>query len=476
MPGTGTDFADIQELYVFGSEIVDYFEERDQIGNSNTPSCYSLLNDALADVGGRLAPGALGPIREDFRDAGRVVSPAPLSRSFDSIHAEGLLLYGLPRNGSPEDRLFRLITKLISEGELFESRNMTFGSPSGVSNKGALHRCTVDRNGYDLECTGAEDKIARCDADQNIGVRGLGPAVRHREVWTFEGEAPAPDFLKWQGSGQMGRATTVDCLSGGTPLLNPSFENGAGTTNGATPTSTTQFSGWVLSSTAAFEIRVETEETSPHAIVYKGYQGGPTGTQYLAALRFVADGSIEQIINRNSRRSFDSDRPYYGHIAVCRRASATGTLTFEIGSRSVQLDVSTLTNDEWTLLLWPDTTNGPNAQNAWPSNFIEDLANVKVTMASLATGTVDIDDCVIQPLENIDGTYAIPVSAPTPFAVGDQWSWTDSEGTRALFSYWLWRSYLRQSKATDGERLQRLGGIWIPTTTTASSVTIPDTP
>lgn len=463
MPGPGRN-PTIAEIYTFASELVDYWDERDKHGNTNSPNAYGLFNDASADSGGEFMGGALGGLREDRAAAGRVLTPDSLQRSYDLIHREALRKYGLPRTGSYEQKLYRLIEAFFDNAQLFKSRNFTFGTPAFVTpftGNGVIRRCTVDRRGYKLECTGSEAKKAICIRDQTSGAR------RHREVFRFEGATPSPDALSWLGSGIQGEIATADCLSPGTPLLNPSFEGGVSGTDNTLFASTTQCTSWVADAAATFKSRVETEETSPHALVYKGFEGSPLGTGKLASLEFQASGNIQQIIQRQGRRALSRDVSYYGHLAWRRRASATGTLSFEIGSKSVSVDVSTGTNDIWNLLLWP-ASGGPG-QNSWFDNFVEDLLNVKIAMASLAVGQVAIDDVHVIPMVNIDGTYALPVGGTTPFLVEDTASWTDTENaSRARHSYWLWRSLLAAS------RLQALGGVWLPTTTASTDITIPD--
>lgn len=464
MPGPGADPSKA-ECYESFREHLDYVDERDQIGSSNSPSVYDLYDAAEQDAGGRFMIAALAELDADRRRTGELLSPERLQAIIDPHLREILRFHSLPRSGNYADRLFRWIEQLNADSDLFQSRNMTLGSPtfdSTAVGTGAIRRCTVDRYGNTLECTGAEAKRAEVIRDQGNGVR------RHRELFRFEGATPATDQLDWLGSGILAEVPAFDCLSGDNLVQNPSFESGASTTDDTALTSTTQISGWTVAGTASnFNSRAEAENATSPTLFYRGYAGGPSGTNKLISLEFQASETITQDVTRVSPGArWREDRPYYCHVAWQRLASATGTLKFRVGAIETTVDVSTGTNGVWNLLI---ATIG---QNSWYRQLKTDNMQVAIEMDTLATGTVLIDDVMVKPMVPVDGTYYLPVGARTPFAKDDFATWTDTEdATRARFSYWLWRSLLGRPQAA---KFLAMGGVWIPTTTTASSITIAD--
>jgi hypothetical protein len=87
-------------------------------------------------------------------------------------------------------------------------------------------------------------------------------------------------------------------------------------------------------------------------------------------------------------------------------------------------------------------------------------------MASLATGTIVVDDLVLAPMTNPDGTWWAIVGGATPWLKGDMLTFSgDTQGTATILNYWLWRAY--------GDLVVDILG-WFPSTTTASSIVIAD--
>lgn len=458
MPGPGQN-PSVANIWESARECTDYVQEREQHGNANTPNVYGLYNDAVADTGGRDMIAAIGVLNADRRTgAGRILQRDQLQAIYGPHMTEWLRARSLPRTGSYEKRLFDMVEELIATAQTFNSRGMTLATPtfpSGTVGTGVIRRCTVDRFGSTLECTGAEAKQARCRFDQT------NSAKKHREVFRFRGATPATDRLQFLGSGLFGDYEAADCNGG--ILRNPSFEQGAGSTDGAVPAATTTIAGWVLTTAANWHIRVETEQTSPHVLVYRGYDGSPIGTGYLAALECIASDSLTQnILRQNPGQRFDEDVPYYMAVAWRRLASATGTLSITVGSlAATSVDISTGTNGVWNVLLVP------LGQNSWYRQFGSgDQLAVTITVATLAVGTVEIDDVMLKQMINIDGTYYLPVGGATPWLQDDQATWTDVDGgTRARFSYWFWQSLLavEGDGEPQGAAYQRCRGVWLPT-------------
>ncbi len=428
----------------------DYVDERYQIGSENSPNIYDSYDALVTGLDGEFMPGMLRILNQDRRATAGLLTPRTLTSLYRFGVVESLRAANLPTRGGFENQLSRLIRYLHDTAELFTSRNVTFGSPAaltGNTGTGAWYRCTADRRGYDLECTGMETKTARVTADQLSGAR------EHREVWEFYGQTRARDALAWDGSGIRTSVTTADPLTGGV-ILNADFRSNDATADNSTPGSTTAVTNWTLSSAAAFRLR------STAARIFQGLPG--VTTPY--SLEFVDNGNFEQIIiDESPGKSMTRDAPWLALLPWQRNTTADGTLTIEVGSITNNVDVTTGTNGVWNVLRLAD------GQNQWYDNFEEQDLNVKVTLASNTTGEVTIGNVFLAPMVNVDGTYALPVGADTPFLIDDEVSWADSgdAGGRG-HSYWIWRAL------EDAQRLQAMGGVWLPTTTNSTDVTIAD--
>jgi hypothetical protein len=291
---------------------------------------------------------------------------------------------------------------------------------------------------------GAEPKTFVCDLDQNNGQQ------IHDEEFEFQFGDRDLSGLQWVGTGGTRRIRSLNCRSSSI-LVNPSFETGALTDNTALA-STGQLTGWDVGTAASWKTYSNT------SYVYRGYPGQPST---LWGLECVASDTIAQVLrNENPGFSFDPTTPYHIQVAWKRLASATGNLTLHLGAESTTVAIGTGTNGVWNVLqLDLDASR-------YYQLFKEADLDVKVQVASLATGTVVIDDVVLAPMTNLDGTWWAVAGGATPWLRGDTRIYSgDASGATAIFQYWLWRAY--------GDLVQGMFG-WFPSTTTASSIVIAD--
>lgn len=407
--------------------------------------------NTVAQQGGEFAPIAQA-VLDGMRNAGGdLFAPEALRAVFEPYIDQALSEseVNLPRSGSYEVKLARLIRWLVDNGKYFVSRQMTFGTPSaasGASGNGELFRCTVDKYGNPLECTLDETKFARVRQDQLTG------ASKHREILRFFGTSE--DKTPWTktGSGMIADVETIDALSAAI-VTNPSFEDNGASADDEAPVSTTQINGWTVQDVADWRMRTN------DAYIYKGYQGSDFAT--LWGLEMILPSVIKQRINlQNPGFAYDKDIPYFCGIRYKRLAGATGNPVFALGASSVTESLAGKTTGVWNHLYLP-MDSGLYYRQFGAQNDIF----LSFSCPDLAVGTIAIDDIVHGPMVNVDGTYYIPVGGDTPFLNDYQFDWLDSvpSGVTALVSYWLWRSF--PSNAT----LQALGS-WIPTTPTASLV------
>lgn len=358
---------------------------------------------------------------------------------------------------APESDEYSLLRRIrdymVANSQSLNGRGMTIdtsssGSPTGT---GAIHRLTVDEDNFPLECTGAELKTFECIRDQQTGAR------EHEEVFEFRTPTREKDGCQWSGSGSRRQITCAHAFSAPRLLTNPSFETHDASADNTSPGSTTGITGWTIGSAAA---NVKMRSSATAANVYRGYPGAPSTTW---SVEFTASDSLTQVVRTlNPAVNFEPGAikvPYFLAVAWKRKSSATGTLTLHLGSQTTAATIGSATNDVWNVLV---ITVG---QKNWYKTFKEASVDVKIDVATLATGTIIVDDVVLVPFTNLDGTWWVVLGGATAFLRRDTLTFTDVDGgSRALFSYWLWRAY------GDGQGLGLLPSIggWLPTNNSAA--------
>jgi hypothetical protein len=450
MPGSDVTFANAFAQFGKVAKIVD---EVQKFGSANTPNLLDMLDGLTTILDGEFTPSmpdrvrraVLGPV------AGGLTR-STLRQMFRPAILEMLRAIGssaLTPDASVSDAIaLREIRQYMEDNaQLIKSRNMTFDTSAAGSTTGtgAISRLTVDKDSNNLECTGAESKVFYCDVDQNSP-----GGQKHNEEFEFRFSDADPTGLQWVGTGGVTRIRSLHAKSHNL-LVNPSFETGA-LSDGTALASMGQLTGWDVATAANWKTR------SSAAYVYRGFAPAPASVTFWG-LECIASDSIAQVVkNENPGAQFSRETPYHAQVAWQRRGSATGTLTFHLGSQSVAVDISTGVNDAWNVLQIPLTSA------RYYDNFKEADLDVKVVVSSLATGTVVIDDVVIAPMTNLDGTWWAVTGGATPWMLGDTLTFSgDSQGTATILAYWLWRAY--------GDLVVAMRG-WFPSTTTASSIVI----
>lgn len=449
MAGPNPTFAQVWTQFGYVVKIVDQLQK---FGSANTPNYLDMEDTLISALDGEFTPASLVVLRSLIRNAlSGGLTRANLRTLFRPFVLEMLRAIGsseLTANGNVSDAVAWREVRAYMEtnAQLLKSRNMTFDTSAtgSVTGTGAISRLTVDKDSNNLECTGAESKTFLCDRDQNSG------AQKHAEEFEFQFGDADTTGLQWVGTGGTRRITSLHARSASL-LVNPSFEQGA-TANNTALTSTGQLTGWDVTTAANLKTY------SAAAYTYRGYPGQPTT---LYGVEFVADDTLIQVVkNENPGAQFNPDTPYHFQIAWQRKSSATGNLTIHLGSQSTTVAIGTGTNDQWNVLqLDLDSSR-------FYDNFKENDLDVKIEVASLATGTVVVDDVVLAPMVNLDGTWWAVTGGATPWIKGDTRVFSgDSEGTATILNYWLWRAY--------GDLVVDIRG-WFPSTTTASSIVIAD--
>jgi len=418
------------------------------LGSSNTPNYLDMEAALVAALDGEFTPGAVAQLRQSVRAGlAQGLSRTNLKAMFRPFLMELARVIGAYDSGAAitDIQALRAIRQYMEDNaQLIKSRSMTFDtSATGTTTgTGAASRLTVDKDSNNLECTGAETKTFRCTSDQNTG------SQKHAETFDFEFSKADASGLQWTGTGGTRPYTSLNCRSS-TILTNPSFEQGALTDNTALA-STGQLTGWDVGTANKWKTQSGT------AYVYRGYPGQ---TSTLWGLECISSDAITQVIkNENPSASFNPDTPYHFQIAWQRRASATGNLTIALGSQNTTVTIGSGVNNAWNVLeLDLDSSR-------YYDNFKGNDLSVSITVGSLAVGTVVVDDVVLAPMTNLDGTWWALTGGATPWVKGDLRIFSgDAQGASTYLNYWLWRAY--------GDIVTDIRG-WFPSTATASSIVI----
>ncbi len=398
------DYVDIlQEREVYGQALdLQQIAARDALKGDRRTQGFAELDTIIASAGDALTEDAVA----DFLT----------SRIADFADA-----VGIPSRGFDSD-MVELRKYWVDQGDTFNSRAPTYGTPAaggGNVGDGVPLRITVGPDGENLEGIWAEAKALKIVGDQRVG-----GGTRHSELWRIDG-APVRDVIAESGSGLLIEDFKTFNPNDSTALLrNPSFSQYTGTapTTGSpsTPTTTTDVTGWILSSTAAFRVDVDT--------VHDSMEGDTTPY----SLQFVADGSLSQIIENNTGGDLEEFVPYPLEIEVYRKDAATGNFTITMGAVSQVFTVGSLTDNSW------NTVKLDLDSDLYYKNFQEDLLDVVFTVDTLATGTIFIDSIRWGPATRVGGAWLRIPAGATPFRLGDTFGYTDSvSATRGEMVYWL---------------------------------------
>lgn len=424
MPGADTTFA---QSWTQAAGVMKVLNKVDLWGNDETHNLLDMQDAVVTALDGVYTPGALGVMAAVRARMASVLSADFLRAAWRPFLQEMCRAVGLHAlvSGRDVDMLAAIRQHMVDSNLSIPSRAMTFATPSadgGNVGSGTMARVTVDKDGFPLECTGAEAKTATCVRDALTG------AQKFAELWRFEGAPGGEDPLYWRGSGLSVEVESAHPLTAQI-LRNPSFDTNSATADDQAPSSTTTgVSGWTLTSTAAFKLR------SAAGYSFSAYPSQPT-TGY--GLEFVLDGTVSQIIReQNPAARFSRTAPHFVGVRVKRKASATGNLTLRLGAKTTVQSLAGLTNDVWT---WVYIALD---ESCYYQNFNETDLVASVQVATLAVGTVVVDHFTIVELANVDGTYYRPLSGATAHLCDDEFTWTDTEGaTRAILGWLLWRAF-----------------------------------
>lgn len=330
-----------------------------------------------------------------------------------------------------QSAITRVYDHFVTNTLTIPSRLFVFGSvTAGGSNvgNGTITRLNLDPNGFVLENQAADTKTFMCVADASSGTE------KNEESFEVRGLSAPPDNLTLSGSGKKTNIASLSARASQRFIRNASFSQSTPAGPTAAPTDITSWTSNITVNGTNYELiggtgvngfyRDFPGDTTPLALRIKYTAGTATVSQNLETLR----------------STFALNTPYYVHVAWRRKSSADGTLTLTLGASSASVSVSSGTNDVWNVLkIGPGTAN-------WYKNFGQAALSLSVSWSGQTTGNLDIDDVVISPFANFDGSWYSVVGANTQFLESDSFTFADTEQgssqspEQGVLQAWLFRT------------------------------------
>lgn len=335
---------------------------------------------------------------------------------------------------TPETDVQSAITRVynwfVTNSYTIPSRLFVWASPAaagGNTGNGTIQRLNTDSDSNPIENQIADAKTAKCVADATSGTE------KNEENFEFRGGAAATDNLTFAGSGKKTNIASLSARASQRFIRNASFSQGTPAGATAVPTDITSWTSSITVSGTNYEIIGGTGVNG----FYRDFPGDTTPL----ALRLKATGTTTLSQNLETlRSSFSTAVPYYCHVAWRRKGTADGTLTLTLGASSTAVDITTGTADIWNIL-----KIGLGAAN-WFKVFGNAGLSLSISRTSATTGNVDIDDVVVAPMANFDGSWYSVIGGSTQFLLDDSFTFTDTEQGSAqavpqgVLQSWLFRT------------------------------------
>lgn len=420
--------ASVSEATTEITNMADLLNQVELFASTNSENVVALEQAIIDNLRGSAAAAVLSAARSPSSALRPLLEPAAVRAAFTGPLQNMMEAIDVPDRGFARN-MVAWRDYLRDQSDSVNSRGFTYGSLSaggGNVGNGVPLRLNVDDAGQPLEGAFAEARELLCIRDQ-------GAVNEFEEVFRFEGANRGLGWLDVAGSGIDRELRCFHGNDAASFLVNPSFSvfNGTAPSSGspATPSATTDVTGWVLSSASDFRVDVDT--------VYRGFPGDTLPK----SLRFMDNGNISQVLKDNANPALSLSLPYVLQVAVYRESSCDGNLTLDLGASSQTFAMSSLTNSAWNVVKMDLDSD------LYYTNFKEADLDIKFTLASRTTGTLYLDDVLFGPMTMVDGLWYFLPGGSTSFLEGDVFTWTDSEaGTRAILQYWLsFRTQLSQT-------------------------------
>jgi len=336
---------------------------------------------------------------------------------------------------SPENILSRLYTYFQDNSYTVKTRGMTLATPaaagSNPANTGILNRLQVDENNHKIESGHTEARVCRCIRDEATG------SSKHEEIFEIRGAERPRDRLVAGGSGLVKNIKSISARDSLQYIDNPSFERFSG--SAATPTAITS---WNIGSTAQLAAMSFNSTKT-----YRDYPGAPS-TDY--SLQFTATGSDQGFeLNQDLKArniAVRRDVPIYAQLACMTDSSVSGDsgiVSIQLGGGSSQtVTISTMTINEWKVLRIATGTTAGGGQNNWYDSFKSiTTLDLGIDVDSVDVGrNIYIDDVVVAPFTEFDGSWYAMVGGSSKFALDDEFTWSDT-ATESIIQKWIARLF-----------------------------------
>lgn len=316
----------------------------------------------------------------------------------------------------------------ITNSLTVKARNITRGAISaGGSNvgTGTINRLTKDENDYPLEACNVEVKTFECLQDSNSATS------KGEESFNVYGKQASKDGLDTLGSGINGTTRAVSARDTAVLIDNPSFETYSGTA--AVPTDIT---GWTINTIG----NVSVETTGTASYFYRTYPESTTSY----SLKLSGNVTVTRALGQ---QKLSPSNPYYVQIAYNRQTGlGDGNLTIALGASTVT--VALVAQAGWNIL------RIALDKSLWFKRFNQANLSLVITLDSRTTGYTLIDDVILVPMTQVDGTYFTIVGGVTNFLRRDIFTFTDTlAGSESILQYWLVRGTGHYLPAvTDGSQ------------------------
>lgn len=399
--------------------LVRFLEERETSFAAETTDADTVISSKAGDIDGAIESLWSEDGQESFRRTTMAYPTAVLAkRGFDVIASQ--LRKTLNRSDLPDtpELIYGIGLRddMITNSKVFESRGVTNSAPSAITGTGTGAVVMV-----------SADDQGTADALENVNIEtltftarfvaGQGGIQSGNSVFEVRGGLPYRDIHENGGSGG-GVIALLPAVCATQSNLNIIGNADFDATFGSTASATDKIPSWTIASGTAADV---TADTSTY---YRKIRGTAAGQ----SLSFVAGTfSLTQRVTE-----LPSYGPIYLSIRWMRKASATGTLTVTLGaSATITVDISTGTNDAWNLL------------GGWfyPSKYTAGSQTLTITVTSLATGTLRLDDLCIAAPTWIGGKGFAILEGNTDFIIGDYTTQASTTTDGGKILKWFYRAY-----------------------------------
>jgi len=397
--------------------------------------------DFLTDTGGEHFTGSTSSLEHDFRTqihdefTNRVGIEAGFEglrsllagaeEEFSNVFDQAIVEYARYLNLVETDVdtiLRRMYDDFIDRTQTVRSRGFTHNDPGAIAGggNGVVYKFHVMPNGDVIENSHAETKTIRCIQDGGSG------STIHEELFEIVGQDAERDDINRIGSGSSTTLSAVSGLSTSQLIENPSFDEG---------TSGTDLTGWTfLSGSLASNTAIGSTSPAP----YRTYFGAASSNR----LEFTTGGDVtieQDLIDRGI--SFRSDTPVFLSLRVYVPAVLSGgTLTITLGDQSHAVTLTSLTDDTWTTVIFGSGSQTAGGTKNWFDNFrTSGELKLKIASASLAGGSVYIDDLCMQEFHPFDGSWWAILGGSNAFVQDDEATCADTSTDAGMLQTFLFK-------------------------------------